>query len=555
MIGPHSRRYFVFQAILSMHSLLPLVALPTPALLQRESSTPLSVSQAKVVAVATPPAVAVPPCLPPPHLQPEQRLTAGLLPASGPAITLGNAALAQGRGGWTASQQAVPQRLLPGEHGATTSGPPGPSASNAPDLGRDQSSVSPVQPQARHGGVPTIHPGVGGAAPRAAAARHLLQAQGVQSFGPPAAIDSYTPPSLSQVMRPPTVPVHPLPRGSAAAAYQPAARSLPPPSAAWSTSPSAATPSAPQSPPLRPQQRQQTVPPHLQHTAGPARSAAAHPRSVLPDTAPHRAEPQGSIGYPLPGMTPSQSIGVATVARHAAASMQPAGLPRTYSQPTQAALHVPQRSAQQPSAQQGVYQPLPTTLSPAHRSTAPQLTAGLSRIALALAPRPQQQSQVLKLPPQPMTSFAGSQHCEQQHPAAGSAMPPQWQQQRHIGVPSSAGFSQPCVWSDQRQQNIDETGTMPTPLPANHDPPAGLGPAARWPPDAGIRPAIFENGAPAVHHRQVTISHSPCDCLTIFLTFGVGCGPPSPSHVTASLGVVNADEADSHPRRSTVLTY
>jgi hypothetical protein len=337
---------------------------------------------------------------------------------------------------------------------------------------------------------------------------------------PSAANGSCVAPPLPRMMWPPPVLAQPRPRGAAAAADQLSPRWLPPPSAAWSTAAPAAMPTPPHIPHMPPQW-QQTVPPHLLHTAHPASSAGVQLTTTLPDMHTYHAGPPGSTGYRRPpGLTLLQSGGAANVAPPAAA-MQQARLPLSYCQPAQAAQRVPQQSMQQLSAQQGASQPRPMALNPAQLSTAPRVSVGLRQTGMA-APRPQQRSKVLKPSQQPVTFPAGLQHWQQLQPGAGSAVPPQRPQKSHARMPSSAGYLQPRVRSDQRAQQASGTGTLPTPLPAKHAPSADLGSTAQLPPDAGIQPAALANGAPVLHHLQVPVSLSPRDCLAILQASAVG---------------------------------
>ena len=449
--------------------------------------------------MASPPGVAVPPYSPPPHLHPGQRLTGGILPVLPPAATPSNVNSGQDHGGRAATRQGGPQHQYRGRHDAeSSSGYP----AVFPQLGLGQPGIDSLPPHALHGGVLGGSRGVCGAAPGAAAATDLSPARAMPSIRPAAVVGGHAAQALLHMMRPPLVPVQPRPHSQAAASDQPSPQRLPPPGATWSTS---------------------------------------QPGLTLSTMPQHRIGPLDPAGYHPAGFTPPNSGG-STSATVPAGSVPQFGLPQPYGQPVQTAQHMMQRPAQQPPTQHGGWQPRPAVRNPAHPSPAWHAKPGLSQPAAAAGPRPQQQLPAVRPPQQVAASLASPQQWERQQ-AAAVAAPLKWPQTGHAGALSGGGFPQPGDSSNKQQQHGRQAGIVSTSLPATHTQ-AGGSITQRRPHD--IKMAARANGIPALHQMQVTLppSHATAGCMVPLYSRRL-----HRLHVSASLGVAKADEADTqqHP--------
>ena len=450
--------------------------------------------------MAAPPGLAAPPL--PPHLQPDQRLTAGILPASPPHAQLHGEPPANGGGSWSVRQH-TPQQPLVGQH----------AAGGSPEHAA-KSQLQAAYPTSGQAAIAASQPIAGsasssrGGATRDAAA--IVSANAGQSLsatqGVPSPLATTTvsnaastlPPALWPPRQGPAQPqLRALPAAPGVPGQLPR-QWLPPPGVAWSAAPSAMVPLVLHGPhalslPTQP------VAPHLQLRPPPFSGAGGRPQTTLPASAPHVLGSPGMAVHLRPNLTPLQGGGAAQPSRPVTAEVR--------LRPPQPAPQRPagiQRPLQQ-SMQQQTRQPYPAAPSASNlqRSAGPPHSTAVS-YAAGGRPPPQKRLPTVRPPQGAAVSLAALQQWAQQAPRAPSAGAAPAHQHATL-MPGAADLG-PAGPRLQPQQPAWPAAQGSQPLMTTQQPRGAEPPSA-----------MQATGAMSMHYAQVRVPTPPERCWTALL--------------------------------------
>ena len=436
--------------------------------------------------MAAPPGLAAPPL--PPHLQPEQCLAAGILPALPPH--------ANRVGSWSARQPTHQQPLV-GQHTAGSS--PGHAAKTQPQAASPrtgQAAVTASKPGAGSAGGPhdgSIQPSA--VALGSANARQLRAAQGGQIPLATAALSDALPPAL---WPPHQLPAQPHMLGASAAPGVPGhlpPQWLPPPGAAWPAAPSAMAASVSHGPRAVSLPPPQPVPPHLQRRVPPVSGTGGGPRAHLSASA-LRAGAPGVAGQmplslpPLVGRGAPHTVPSMAAAQH----LSP---PQLTAQPT-AGVQCPQQQAMQ----QHVRQPSSGApgASSVQRSVGPPHGTAASHASGGRLP-PQQWLPAVRPPQQAAPSMAALQQWARQLPHAPGASAPL---PRPTANPAAngGGLGPIGAWPQQPALPSPHSASSAAAMAGGAQPPM-----SKQRPQGAMPPSFTQaNGTVAMQHAQVKVS-------------------------------------------------